>query len=131
MRVKEEGSPLPLLSVTEMEFEELLRKLEQIEKKEKELLIALLERERLSFKGFDQLSRLLYERRKIHALLRNIKFKEPLAISPSLVEKILKKEEEIKSLFESLKAKILAHQKEVSAKSRALIKYQRHCQGPF
>lgn len=108
-----------------MEFEELLRKLEQIEKEEKELLISLLERERLSFKGFDQLSRLLYERRKIHALLRNTGLPaEENKILRSRIEKILRQEKELKELFLKLKAKIISLQKEFTHRQRVISNYQ-------
>ncbi len=110
-----------------MEFEELLRKLEQIEKEEKELLISLLERERLSFKGFDQLSRLLYERRKIHALLRNTALpaeENKIYRYRSRIEKILRQEKELKELFLKLKAKIISLQKEFTHRQRVISNYQ-------
>ncbi len=108
-----------------MEFEELLQKLEQIEKEEKELLISLLGQERLSFKGFDQLSRLLYERRKIHALLRNTGLPaEENKISSSRIEKILRQERELKELFLKLKAKIISLQKEFTHRQRVISNYQ-------
>ncbi len=107
-----------------MEFKSLLQELKSLEQEEEALLRRLLVKERLSLTDLDELSRLLYERRKLFALLRNA---EP-PTSPQVLEmvrEVMAGEENLKELFLSLREKISDLKKDLQDRRKVILKYGR------
>lgn len=107
-----------------MEFKSLLQELKSLEQKEETLLRCLLAKERLSAADLDELLRLLYERRKLFAQLRNVDApNSPETLG--MVREVMAEEEKLKELFLSLKEKICNLKKDLQGRRKAISNYGR------